>query len=71
MARVSDWNGEQLRILRNGYADRFDFWYVRSAGQRVTTWHAKPVGATVATLDAGSPEGLVKLLAKASLRPAG
>lgn len=67
MGRVTDWNSEQLRILRDFYGQRFDVWYVRGVG-RYATWHARVIGVDDprANLNAESPEELMKLMSRAS-----
>jgi len=62
---VRSYEDEQLALLRPLYEGRFDLWYVRHVVGRFTTWHAKPAGAPVATISAGSPEELVRLIADA------
>jgi hypothetical protein len=50
-------------MLNRTYEGRWQVWFVRTvyAG---TTWHARPAGSKVATVNADSPEELVSAIAE-------
>jgi len=60
---MTTWDDEQAAMLNRTYEGRWHVWFVRTvyAG---TTWHARPAGSEVATVNAGSPEELVAAIAE-------
>ena len=58
MGRVNDWADEQLAVIQPQYEGHWDIWFVRLYPVG-TSWHAKPVGARCATINADSPEALI------------
>ena len=60
---MTTWDDEQAEMLNRRYEGRWHVWFVRTlyAG---TTWHARPAGTEVATVNADSPEELVSAIAE-------
>jgi hypothetical protein len=54
---MTTWEDRQKAILATVFPD-WDIWFVRKAVARETTWHARPKGHPVATVDASSPREL-------------
>ncbi len=57
MALVTTWDEEQLALIRPNYPE-WDLWIV-PCYMAPTVWCAKPKGASIATINAGSREHLV------------
>jgi hypothetical protein len=61
---MNDWADEQLAMLRPRYPD-WDIWHVRYVYPKPRlSWHARPKGSPVATINADSPEELVAAIAE-------
>lgn len=58
---------DALSIIEDAYGGQWDCWWVPSSPSGYT-WHARPKGTDIATLNANSPEELVDLLAEAERR---
>lgn len=56
------WADRQLADLRETYEGCWDIWYVSRSPALGYTWHARPIGTSVATVNADSPEGLADKL---------
>jgi len=59
---IQTWADERLADLRETYAACWEIWYVMRSPKLGYTWHARPVGAPAATVNAGSPEDLTDKL---------
>ena len=60
---MTTWDDEQAEMLNRTYEGRWYVWFVRTV-YTGTTWHARPAGTEVATVNADSPEALVAAIAE-------
>ena len=59
---MQSWADRQLADLRETYDGCWGVWHATCSPGLGYTWHARPVGAPAATVNADSPEGLADRL---------
>lgn len=60
---MRSWDDDQLAILRQQYATRWDLWIVRCVHPKpYTVWCARPKGLPIATINTDSPEHLIEMI---------
>jgi hypothetical protein len=66
---MESWVDTQLALLRSRYAGKWDIWFVPKGPAQGYWWCAKPAGTATATINAGSPEELVKMIGEQEAAP--